>query len=226
MKNENVFNTGISRTTRVVVLSVFGLASIFMFSLAFTAEAASLYRQLQLGMSGNDVSDLQVFLAKDPSIYPQGLVTGYFGSLTRAAVSNFQARNGIAVVGRVGPITMAAINAQMNSGSTVGVDRFAPVMSSVVISPSSNSSTINWNTSENASAIVYYSTSPISMLEASGNSAVTIGGSSLLVSADLRTSHSANLTSLSSNTLYYYVVYVRDASGNETVTWPATFRTN
>ena len=27
--------------------------------------------------------------------YPQGLVTGYYGALTQAAVQNFQAKNGI-----------------------------------------------------------------------------------------------------------------------------------
>jgi len=71
-----------------------------MFGLAFTANAATLTRQLELGMRGDDVSSLQTFLAQDVTIYPQGLVTGYFGSLTKSAVSNFQARNGISTVGR------------------------------------------------------------------------------------------------------------------------------
>lgn len=184
------------------------------------ADAAALYRQLQLGMSGSDVSDLQSFLARDTTIYPQGLVTGYFGTLTRAAVSKFQARNGIAVVGRVGPVTMAAINAQMG---TTGADIYAPTISSISISTTSSSVTLNWNTNENSSAIVYYSTSPISLTE---GSTVTVGGSSSLVHTDLRANHSANLTGLQANTTYYYVLYVRDGSGNETVTWPSTFRTN
>ena len=36
-----------------------------------------------------DVKILQRFLAKDKKIYPERLVTGYFGVLTKAAVANF-----------------------------------------------------------------------------------------------------------------------------------------
>src|SRR6185436_11962914 len=85
-------------------------ASLAMVALPLVASAATLDRQLEFGMSGSDVSTLQTFLALDTSIYPQGLVTGYFGPLTRAAVINFQAKNGIATVGRVGPITLVALN--------------------------------------------------------------------------------------------------------------------
>lgn len=216
MKNIKMFGSKFSR-------SVLGAGVVFSFALAMvmplTADAASLYRQLQLGMSGSDVSDLQVFLARDVSVYPQGLVTGYFGVLTRTAVSNFQAKNGIAVVGRVGPVTMAAINAQMGN---VGLDASAPWISGVTVSSTSNGANINWSTNENSSAIIYYSTSPISMTE--GNP-VTIGGSTLLAHTDLRSSHSASLTGLQANTTYYYVVYVRDGSGNESITWPQTFVT-
>jgi len=233
MKNKNVLNNGVSRTTRAITLSVFGFASIFMFGLAMTASAATLYRQLDLGARGSDVSSLQTYLATNASIYPSGLVTGYFGQLTKAAVERFQTANGIVSsgtpattgYGRVGPITMAAINAQMNGGSPTS-DRYAPVISSISISTTNTSANINWNTNESSSAIIYYSTSPISMIEASAYSAVTIGGSSLLVHADLRTSHLGSLTSLNSNSLYYYVIYVRDGSGNESITWPSTFHTN
>src|SRR3989338_5621656 len=137
-----------------------GLATVMMV-MQLMASAATLYRQLELGMSGSDVRDLQTFLAQDVTIYPQGLVTGYFGSLTKSAVSNFQVRNGIANVGRVGPITMAVINTQMGGGNVVGFDRFAPVISSLNLSTTNTTVVLNWNTSENASAIVYYSTSPI-----------------------------------------------------------------
>ncbi len=215
-----------SLLTRVLTLSIVGVVSLLMFGLAFTANAATLTRQLELGMRGDDVSSLQTFLAQDVTIYPQGLVTGYFGSLTKSAVSNFQARNGISTVGRVGPVTMAAINNQMNGSSPIGYDNYAPVISALVLSTSNTSATFSWNTSENSAAIIYYSTSPLYMLESSPTSGVTIGGSSLLVHTDLRSMHSATITSLSSNTTYYYVVYVKDGSGNESITWPGTFRTN
>ena len=217
-----MFSTKISSSILglgVVLSLVFGLV------LPMSASAASLYRQLEIGMRGNDVSDLQTFLARDVSIYPQGLITGYFGVLTRTAVSNFQARNGIATVGRVGPITMAAINAQM-AGGNVGADIYAPSIYSLALTPTNSGVTINWNTSENSAAIVYYSVYPLSMVESSATNGVTIGGSSFLVHADLRNSHSATITGLQPNTTYYYVVYVKDGSGNETITWPTTFKTN
>ncbi|MBI5470660.1 peptidoglycan-binding protein [Candidatus Kaiserbacteria bacterium] len=45
--------------------------------------------------SGPDVTLLQRFLARDPLIYPEGLVTGYYGNLTRAAVRRFQTAQAI-----------------------------------------------------------------------------------------------------------------------------------
>jgi peptidoglycan hydrolase-like protein with peptidoglycan-binding domain len=70
-------------------------------------------------MSGADVSSLQTFLEKYRTIYPQGMVTGYYGNLTKIAVTNFQKRNNILAIGRVGPVTLLALNAQMKSGTPV-----------------------------------------------------------------------------------------------------------
>ncbi|MDQ5969133.1 MAG: hypothetical protein QG579_290 [Patescibacteria group bacterium] len=219
----NKFIKRIGFTAKFVVASaLFALVAVSIPAVSF---ADTLYRQLELGMTGSDVSSLQTFLAQDNTIYPQGLVTGYFGSLTKSAVSNFQARNGISSIGRVGPVTMAAINLQMNGG-TLGSDRSAPIISSLGVSMTNNTVSMNWNTSENSSAIIYYSTSPISMIEGSATSAITIGGSSFLVHSDLRSTHSATITGLQANTTYYYVVYVRDGIGNENITWPSTFHTN
>ncbi len=221
MKNINILGISDSmRVKKIVVLSVLGVASFIMFTLALKANAATLTRQLQLGMRGDDVSSLQAFLAKDATIYPQGLVTGYFGTLTRTAVSNFQTRNGLPAVGRVGPQTLAVINAQING------DGSAPSLNSLNVSVSSSTATINWNTNENSSAVVYYSTLPLSMTEGSATSGVTIGGSSMIAHTDFRSTHQATLSSLAPNTTYYYVLHVKDNLGNESISWPATFQTN
>ena len=72
---------------------------------------------LALGDSGEDVRQLQIFLkAQGASIYPEGLITGYFGPLTQKAVQRFQEKYGIAKAGDpgygyVGPKTRAKINA-------------------------------------------------------------------------------------------------------------------
>jgi len=76
-------------------------------------SGGKLTRELQLGDEGDDVLQLQAYLAGDPELYPEGKLTGYFGPLTRAAVKRFQAKYGIAQVGRVGPVTLAKLNELM-----------------------------------------------------------------------------------------------------------------
>ena len=51
---------------------------------------------LKRGDRGNDVSELQRILAKDPSILPQGLATGFFGEKTEKALIKFQRKFGLA----------------------------------------------------------------------------------------------------------------------------------
>lgn len=52
--------------------------------------AFQLTRDLRLGSRGKDVEKLQRCLAKDPEIYPEGQISGYFGEKTRKAVIRFQ----------------------------------------------------------------------------------------------------------------------------------------
>jgi len=63
-----------------------------------------------------DVELLQQYLALDEEIYPQGLITGYYGPLTAAAVRKFQSAHGIDQVGVVGPITRARLNELFEGG--------------------------------------------------------------------------------------------------------------
>lgn len=107
-------------------ITTFALLSILVLSPSMTIAQASnqqLSRQLSQGISGEDVRLLQTFLASDPSVYPEGLVTGYFGQLTTNAVRNFQERQGFESVGRVGPKTLSKVNellqyATVQSGMT------------------------------------------------------------------------------------------------------------
>jgi peptidoglycan hydrolase-like protein with peptidoglycan-binding domain len=73
-------------------------------------ETLRLTRNLAEGMSGDDVRALQEALASDPELYPEGLVTGFFGPLTSRAVRNFQRKFGIEQVGAVGPKTRGQFN--------------------------------------------------------------------------------------------------------------------
>ncbi|MBI2086890.1 MAG: peptidoglycan-binding protein [Candidatus Zambryskibacteria bacterium] len=62
-------------------------------------------RALAKGATGDDVKQLQEFLKTIPGVYPEGLVTGYFGPLTEQAVRRLQEKEGIEAIGIVGPRT-------------------------------------------------------------------------------------------------------------------------
>jgi len=85
-------------------------------SVASTA-VSTLTRPLQTGSQNADVTTLQSFLKSQGSeVYPEGLVTGYFGAKTEAAVGRFQVKHGLVAdssdpaYGYVGPATRAKIN--------------------------------------------------------------------------------------------------------------------
>jgi hypothetical protein len=214
----------------------FGLGTLLMlvFSMFFasSASAAPLTRQLEVGSRGNDVSSLQAFLAQDTSVYPQGLVTGYFGPLTQAAVSRYQAKNGLPSVGRVGPLTLATINSQMGGGTVgTGFDVAAPSIFNVSLTGStgntgtttSSNVNVHWDTSEMASGNVYYSIAPMAMSDTLNS--VTISGTPVMTDTGLRTTQNVSISGLQSNATYYYVIYTKDPSGNIQITWPSTFHT-
>jgi peptidoglycan hydrolase-like protein with peptidoglycan-binding domain len=71
---------------------------------------------LQRGDSSQAVTDLQNRLKA--AGYFNGPVTGYFGSLTEEAVSQFQRARGLTVDGRAGAATLSALRGSGNTGST------------------------------------------------------------------------------------------------------------
>lgn len=189
--------------------------------------SAALIRQLEIGSRGADVSELQTFLAANASVYPQGLITGYFGTLTQAAVRRFQALNGISQVGRVGPQTLAVINSQMGGGMVSSGQASPGFTSQPTVSMSGNTATVSVNTDVATQATLYYSTSPLVMYENINANpvTVTVGGNAVSSNNGLQTAHSIVTMPLLSNTQYYYVVVVTDASGKVSLTYPrATFQ--
>jgi len=50
---------------------------------------------LGLGYENNDVLKLQEYLSRYPSLYPEGIISGYYGALTEKAVQRFQSFCGI-----------------------------------------------------------------------------------------------------------------------------------
>jgi len=181
--------------------------------------------QLDVGAQGEDVRELQAFLAKDVSIYPEGLVTGYYGSLTQSAVERFQCQEDIVCggspamsgYGRVGPQTMTVINAQMGTPTGTGgsTDVWAPIMSEEEIVTAGNGASISWATNEEArSRVMYgtiwpflYSTAPF--------------GTDPVYDLD----QTVVLSGLLPNTTYYYVRESVDIHGNVMWTTASTFKT-
>ncbi len=90
------------------------------------AISAILSVTLRIGNSGEDVTRLQQLLAQDPSIYPEGKITGYFGPLTEQAVERFQKKydlvsSGTPVTtgyGIVGPKTRAKLAEVFGTAAT------------------------------------------------------------------------------------------------------------
>lgn len=205
-----------------------GLATVFVFALfLFVAPAVShadtLTRQLGLGMSGADVGSLQTFLARDVTLYPQGLVTSFFGSLTKTAVANFQVRNGLPAVGRVGPATLPILNQQM-AGGVVVTGPTTPWITGAGVVANRNNASVNWSTSNEVSkGVVYYSTSPLSTYD--NETWVQVSGMTAMTDANFRSTQSVALTNLQADTNYYYLIYTTNQMGNVSVTWPATFHT-
>ena len=74
---------------------------------------------LKTGSTGEAVKLLQTWLAKDAEIYPEGIISGYFGPLTKTAVIRFQEKYKAEVLdpwnftngtGIVGPTTRAKLS--------------------------------------------------------------------------------------------------------------------
>ncbi len=81
-------------------------------------------KALSRGATGDEVKQLQEFLKQFPDIYPKGLVTGYFGPLTEAAVRKFQENHDIETIGVVGPKTLSKLNELFTEGA--GKSRVIP----------------------------------------------------------------------------------------------------
>lgn len=219
----------------ISILASLGLATQV---LAYT----TINSQLDFGETNADVSSLQTFFKDNSTIYPEGLVTGYFGALSRSAVQRFQVQNNIVSsgsaattgYGRVGPSTRDSINNLINQGGwnggpVSGTDTSGPWIYGATKYVTNTSATFTWNTNENANGKIFYNTSPITMNEGDINS-VGFGSTNGYTATNdnlSRTSQQVTMNNLLPNTLYYYVIVSTDLAGNVSVMGPNnTFRTN
>lgn len=79
------------------------------------ASSSIFTKMFVIGETSPDVRRLQILLATDKSIYPEGITTGYYGQLTKAAIERFQLKYGVVTsskdigYGLFGPKTRAKI---------------------------------------------------------------------------------------------------------------------
>ena len=87
---------------------------------ATTLNADTFPRTLAMGATGADVSALQTALEQKGFLaMPAGLATGYFGALTFAAVSAYQASAALPAVGVFGPLTRARLILDLSTNSVL-----------------------------------------------------------------------------------------------------------
>jgi peptidoglycan hydrolase-like protein with peptidoglycan-binding domain len=103
----------------VVGVVVFGLAILSLktadaqssiISTNTSVQNVTFAKTLERGSSGADVKKLQELLKTMPDVYPEGIVSGYFGALTLKAVKRFQMKYGIESLGITGPKTRFKLN--------------------------------------------------------------------------------------------------------------------
>src|SRR3989344_2821451 len=182
-------------------------------------EAVQITRQLAIGATGDDVRELQELLASDPELYPEGIITGYFGSLTARAIERLQERFGIERAGEVGPLTRQTINqllsrfahGQKNVFERISDDEDEDEdedddedVTDLMISDVSarriteSGATITWETNEDADSTVWFATSSGFVIGAAG---VQMKTSSSEVEK-----HQIRLADLNPGTTYYFRV--------------------
>lgn len=222
--------------TRFALISSFSVATISLVFLAPTITSAAITSSLDLGARGPQVTELQTYLATNASIYPEGLITGYFGPLTQAAVQRFQAAQNIVSsgspsttgYGRVGPMTIARLAVLMGSTPQNNVSwDTVPVQSAISEQHTNTTVTFSWTTNEPTQGQVYWSTLPIQSDEATGpRQTPYISGTLATDAGGLQTNHAVTVSNLQANTTYYYLVRSIDSAGNITMILPRSFQTN
>src|SRR6476469_5294981 len=94
---------------------------------------------IKKGDSGSEVAELQKTLQN--AGYFRGRATGFYGSLTQAAVKKFQADNNLKVDGIVGPKTLSALKGKPEEVSIEAAGKISPNVDLPSPSPSATENT-------------------------------------------------------------------------------------
>ncbi len=165
------------------------------------AQVSKIAAELRQGMTGNDVKTLQTLLATWPNIYPEGLVTGFFGPLTQKAVTRFQENNELRPTGEVNADTLKRINVLLTGGNMLSFSEVSAV------NLNNDTTRISWTTDVPATTKLYYSTT----------TPLTSGASAYAVyDSRLSTSHAVDVGHLLPSTTYHYLLVSSNGVGTAT----------
>jgi subtilisin family serine protease len=104
-----------SKVSLKIILIICALS----FSLpVFAAPYKKFERNLKLGMTGEDIKTLQLFLSVDLNLNFEPAILGIFGPRTRRALRDFQGANGIDPTGILGPLTRSYLNNYIESSTS------------------------------------------------------------------------------------------------------------
>lgn len=213
------------------ILIIMSLIMVFGFKIA-TAEITE---QMDINDRGPQVSELQRYLGTNLNIYPENLITGYFGNLTEAAVKRFQTTQGIISsgtpastgYGRVGPQTMIRINSLISNSNPINSNDISPTLSNSSVQYTNTTATFTWNTDMPTTGQIYWSKNPLEFNEMTAPKQLPyVSGTLALDAGGLQTSHSVTVSNLEANTTYYFMMRAIDVNGNMSMLWPSSFRTN
>ena len=195
-------------------------ATVLLATAPFIASAATVSRNLTVGMSGADVSSLQTFLSHDDRYYQDGVATGHFGPLTKVAVQNFQTYNNLPKTGEIDAATLPVLKAKMVLDGNGGPKA---MISGVSVVAQDDTALISFDTDKAAQGLVYFSTKPLAITE-HWNS-VDVVGNMVAADNDFHYAESIVIKNLKPNTMYYYMVQATDKDNNVSTSLPDTFVT-
>lgn len=182
------------------------------------AQAQSFNVDFGVGSRGEYVKELQTLLSKYPSIYPEALVTGYFGPITERAVKRFQKDNGIEQAGRVGPKTRALLNAILSEGKIgFASSQHVPMIFEIfATSTTPTTAYIFWSSNQKTTSEFWLSsTTPVDPLTAQK-----------FVNTQRTMYHYQNISGLNASTTYYYMMKITDERGNSATSSERSFVTS
>lgn len=181
-------------------------------------------RNLYVGISGDDVYQLQVFLNKTPSTRiattgagSLGNETRYYGPATASAVRVYQASKNIQTTGTVGPMTRASLNGEAVIASTPNTTtgfETPPMLLVTTGSPTGvSATTASLNGLLTTGTFGYYKTTSVFFKYGAGSVSTLPYTSAVMLPAGTASIFSGTLTGLSPSTIYSYQACAVNAVG-------------